>query len=307
MRKAIKSAVIFTLALSLLSPYAMAFDETDISDLPSVGEIGVEFTPVEGKIKPADSELLSAKNADELAEISRQRFESDESNFSEDKMNYAKQIWESVVDIMEIAPLSDDEVPIGDQELVAFFCLNDGMSITEVIKAKNIGDSALSDATNKYPSESSAAGLRDSYRHFTWNHRMTDQISKTKARIVGCNYEWAAVLEKYAKNAYTDYLNQGYSTTTAAFKACSYACTMREDFYSVCAASKSSFTGIFDNAAIRDFYNNCYGRAYADKYSYTYSTAFTVAINNNELINSDSSVSSSHINSVWSGDWYTAA
>ena len=80
---------------------------------------------------------------------------------------------------------------------------------------------------------------------------------------------------------------------------------MREDAYSVCAAGVEYFNAIFADAAVRDFWNNCYGRAYAADYSYSRAVAFNVANNAGELINSDYAVTDSHIQKVWAWDWYT--
>lgn len=109
----------------------------------------------------------------------------------------------------------------------------------------------------------------------------------------------------YAQSAYEDYLDQGYDSSTAAAKGYNYAYFMREDAYSVCAAGAEYFNAIFEDAAVRDFWNNCYGRAYADKYSYSRSVAFNVANEAGELINSDYAVTDTHIQKVWEWDWYT--
>lgn len=285
--------------------------EMSVSNLEAVGEIGVEFISVERNLKAADSELLAARSFDEMAEIARRKFEADPSNYSEEKMQHVARVlaeYEQVASNADgIAVVAEaNEYQIGDRELIAFFCIEDGMSATDVYTAKSIGDDALEDAQNTYPNSSDAGGLRDSYRHFTWNHRMTDRLSQTDARIVGCNYEWGAILENYAMNLYEDYLAEGLTVTSAAYKACLNAIYFRDELYSVCASDQSYFTALFNNASIRDLWNNCYGRAYAADYSYNYGTAFNVAVSNNELINSDSSVTSSHIYSVWAWDWYTA-
>lgn len=284
--------------------------ETSILKLESVGEIGIEFISVEKNLKEADSELLAASSFEEMAEIARRKFEATPSNYSEEKMQHVARIFAEYEQVASNANGSavaaeTNEYQIGDRELIAFFCIEDGMSATDVYVAKSLGDDALEDAESTYPNSSDAGGLRDSYRHFTWNHRMTDRLSQTDARIVGCNYEWGAILENYTMGLYEDYLADGLTVTSAAYKACLNAIYFRDELYSVCASNQSYFTALFDNASIRDLWNNCYGRAYAVDYSYSYGTAFNVAVANSELINSDSSVNSSHIYCVWSWDWYT--
>ncbi len=134
---------------------------------------------------------------------------------------------------------------------------------------------------------------------------MTTQLSQSDARIAACDYEWAGILLKYARDTYEEYIADGLSTTTAAYKACLYAYYLREDYYSICAAGQQYFAALFSKASIRDLWNNYYGREYAVNYSYTYSAAFNLAKSSNKLINSDSAVSDSNIHSVWSLDWYT--
>ena len=71
-------------------------------------------------------------------------------------------------------------------------CMADGLSALNVLTAKSDSEDALSLAMDKYPND--AGGLQDSYRHFIWNHMMTDDLSKAKARTVACDYEWVDVL-----------------------------------------------------------------------------------------------------------------
>lgn len=313
MRKIVCSLLSAALMVSFLgSTVAFASEnEMSVSDLDAVGEIGFEFMPVERSVKQADDELLAARSADEIAEISKSRFEADPSNYSEEKLAHVASViseYEQIEsDSNGIAVIADEsDYVIGNKSLVAFFCIEDGVSAVDVYTAKDLGDDATANAEAVYPNQSDAGGLRDSYRHFTWNHMMTEELSKSDARIIACNYEWAAILLDYAQDTYVDYIADGLSTTSAAYKACLYAYYLREDYYSVCAAGQKYFAAIFNNASVRDLWNNCYGRAYAENYSYTCKTAFYVAKANNELINSDSAVTNSHINSVWSWDWYTA-
>ena len=238
-------------------------DEINVSDLETVGEIGIEFISVERNLKPADSELLAAKSFEEMSEIAKRKFEADTSNYSEEKIEHVASVFAELKNAAGdngVAVAAEaDEYQIGDRELIAFFCIEDGMGVLDVYTAKEIADEAKADAESTYPSSSDAGGLRDSYRHFTWNHRMTDELSQTDALIVGCNSEWGAILENYAMNLYNDYLAEGLTVTSAAYKACLNAIYFRDELYSVCAESQSYFTAFFDNAAIRDLWINCYG------------------------------------------------
>lgn len=304
------SAVLMASSLGSTVVLASGSDGS-VSDLEAIGQIEFEFMSAERSVKWADGELLAASSADEIAEISKNRFEADSSNYSEEKIAHVASVMSEYEQIERnsdgVAAIADEsDYVIGNKSLVAFFCIEDGVSAVDVYTAKSLGDDATANAKTAYPNQSDAGGLRDSYRHFTWNHMMTTELSKSDARVVACDYEWAAILLDYAQDTYAEYIADGLSETSAVYKACLYAYYLRDDYYSVCAAGQNYFSAIFNNASIRDLWNNCYGRAYATNYSYTYSTAFDVAKANNELINSDSAVTNSHINSVWSWDWYTA-
>lgn len=302
----VKQLISSTLCLAMLCTVpALAAGTDDVQGLPTVGEIGVEFVHKEGySIRPASQELLEATSLDEIAEISRRNFEADVEWSSDEAIEEATALLNEYREAAYSADVPVTLASVSSTEFLAYMCMADGLSALNVLTAKSDSEDALSLAMDKYPND--AGGLQDSYRHFIWNHMMTDDLSKAKARTVACDYEWVDVLLPYAQSAYDDYIDQGYSTSQAAVKAYNYAYYMREDCYSVCAYGVQYFSAMFDDAAVRDFWNNCYGRAYADSYSYSYSTAFSVANNAGELINSDDDVTSSHINSVWSWDWYTA-
>jgi hypothetical protein len=282
---------------------ASAADAGKTTNPSSLNIIGVEFTHDKNYvIKPASEELLAASSLDEIAEISLKNFE--ESAFSSDdvvsKVSADFEDYLMEQELLEMTATSS--YTISQEPFFAYICYADGISATELVTAKNDSDAALSEAQTVYPND--PGNLQDSYRHFTWNFRLTKDISKAKARIITCDYEWEAVLRPYAQSAYDEYIASGYSSSTALTKAYQYAYYMRDDCYSVCAAGVNYFSAIFNNASVRDFWNNCYGRAYAANYT-SRSAAFSAANNAGVLINSDSSVTSTHINNVWSWDWYT--
>lgn len=242
---------------------------------------------------------MAATSLDEIAAISRKNFENDQTLSSFDAIEEATQILEDYREIAYDANTPMEHSNLSQKELLAYICMADGLSALNVISADNDSDDAQEAAKSAYPN--SAGGLQDSYRHFVWNHMMTKGLSEAKARIVACNYEWVSVLLPYAESAYSDYIDEGYTTSQAASKAYSYAYYMREDCYSLSAANVNYFLAMFSdaNATIRDFSNNYYGRYYAANYSYSYSNAFNTANSAGVLINSDSAVTSADINRIW--------
>lgn len=302
-----KRIIVSTLCLSILATTtvgtAFAADADTSVNMNSFDVIGIEFTQDEAHVaKPASEELLAATSLDELAQISFDNFEKSESasdaiisEVSADFENYLTELGLSET-------MTASSYTISQELFFAYMCYADGISAAELVTANNDATAAMSEAQSVYPND--PGNLQDSYRHFTWNFRLTKDISKAKARVITCDYEWEAVLRPYAQSAYDTYIASGYSSSSALTKAYQYAYYMREDCYSVCAAGVKYFSAIFDNAAVRDFWNNCYGRSYAADYT-SRSAAFTAANNAGVLINSDSSVTSTHINNVWSWDWYT--
>lgn len=295
------------MCLSLLSTamigttFAAEIETTSNMDCLDIS--GIEFTHEEmHEVAPASKELLAACSLDEIAKISLDNFEESESSsdvviseVSADFENYLTELGLSET-------MVTSGYTISQKLFFAYMCYADGISATELVTANNDSTAALNEAKSVYPND--GPNLQDSYRHFTWNFRLTKDISKAKARIIACDYEWEAILRPYAQSAYDTYIASGYSSSTALTKAYQYAYYMREDCYSVCAAGVKYFSAIFNDAAVRDFWNNCYGRAYAANYT-SRSAAFTAANNAGVLINSDKSVTSTHINNVWSWDWYT--
>ena len=119
-------------------------DEINVSDLETVGEIGIEFISVERNLKPADSELLAAKSFEEMSEIAKRKFEADTSNYSEEKIEHVASVFAELKNAAGdngVAVAAEaDEYQIGDRELIAFFCIEDGMGVLDVYTAKEIAD-----------------------------------------------------------------------------------------------------------------------------------------------------------------------
>jgi|GEM_PF-6816239 len=298
-----KVAALFLCIAMLGSVSAFAADTTnaDVSDLPAVGEIGREFPESETyEIAQIDPEFLSASNLDEIAEISREKYEATGQNYTDEELQSTLKIMKKYEEALEgSSAKATTSYEVTNSAVLAYFCYDDGLSVSDLAVADVCSETAREESLNY------VEGYEDSCRHFTWNHLMTTELSKTKARNVGCNYEFAGVILPYAESAYDDYIADGDTVSVAYYKALNYALQLREDFLSICDYSVDYFSMVFNDAAVRDFWNNCYGRAYADSYSYTYSVAFLVAISNDELINDDDDVTQSHIDSVWSWDWYT--
>lgn len=295
------------LLLALCAAPIVAAESADPLQTDSIGEIGIEF-PISKDTRYynmlLDDEILSVESLDELALIVKERYMSGNALTSSAKINdiyRSLQEYNHSIETNTIV-VTDEEVLL-EKELIAYICLSDGISASELATAVVDASSAESKAVSKYPTE--AGLIQDTYRHFVWNFMMTQDLTQEKARTVGCNYEWGRILLDYAEEVYQDYIDDGFSTTNAAQLSYGYAYDMREYCYALCGASQDYFTLIFTDDSIRDLWNNCYGRAYATEYS-SYVTAFNVANNVGELINSDLDVTSSHIWSVWSWDWYTA-
>lgn len=168
---------------------AYAVGETEYKDLPSVGEIGPEFIHSEDyEVKQASEELLAVSSLNELAEISRENFENSP-EASTENTEATRQLLEQYYN--EVGEIESLAATLSQAEFFAYLLLADGLDAIEVAVARSDADAAKSEAQDMYPND--ASGLQDSYRHFTWNHRLTKDLSKEKARVVACDYEWSAV------------------------------------------------------------------------------------------------------------------
>ncbi len=118
-----------------------AAEQESIDDLPCVGEIGPEFVHEEGNtVKPASEELLGASSLDEIAKISRKNFEADPKASLQAEIDRTK---EMLAEYNAIA-YSESETnetattkAINEKEFLAYLCLSDGLSATEVVKANS--------------------------------------------------------------------------------------------------------------------------------------------------------------------------
>lgn len=283
--------------------------EQDYSSLPNIGEIGPEFpnSNYNNEIY-LDSEILSANSPEEVTSILKNRYLEKISSISKDDLD--KKLSEIKNLSFNLESKSNDYV-VSKQTIVLKLCSNDGIALSDLYSAYSLSDKARELAEAKY---NDGGGYQDSYRHFTWNHMMADQMGSLDARTIACNYEWQAVIlddvEDVYSNAFEKYIIMpGIDAASAVILAYNdsmdFALELRNLHIAMCEADFSYFKSLFENPAIRDFWNNCYGRSYASKYSYNYDTAFSVANSNWELINNDSAVSYNNAYNVWSWDWFT--
>lgn len=298
-----------TAILALPATAAEVTDTSDYSSLPHVGEIGPEFDPSDTyQNVDVDDELLAAGSPDAVAEILHDRYIDRISAMTVEELAAKKAKAEST-----LSTFADDEKDyvVSATTVLTTFCLNDGISLAEIYTAWDTSNEAADLAEDKY---GDGGGYQDSYRHFVWNHMMTDSMGQYDARTIACNYEWQAVVLPYAEDVYYDAVEEyilmpGVSAVTAAVlaydDAMEYAVELRDIWISMSEGDFSVFQELFNVAAVRDFWNNCYGRAYADDYSYSYDTAFSVALANDELINNDEDVTYSQTYDVWNWDWFT--
>ena len=303
----------FCLALSVAASLGMSAaaaepsTEQDYLSLPHVGEIGPEIAPSNTyKNVDLDSELLSATGPDEVSSILKDRYIEKISSMSESELS------EKIAAIENSASTrANDNYVVSKTTVILELCTNDGIGLTDIYTAYDTSEQASSLAAEKY---NDGGGYQDSYRHFIWNHMMADDMGKYDARTIACNYEWQAVILADVEDVYYDAVQEyilmpGVSAATAVVlaytDAMEYAVELRDTHIALCAGDFSYFQDVFEDVAVRDLWNNCYGRAYADEYSYSYDTAFSVANANGELINSDSAVSYDNTYNVWDWDWYT--
>lgn len=232
-------------------------------------------------------------------------FNANKDNFTDEKFNEAYEIIEivdelvlsnSITDRASSSQYDENKAKLRAANYIeTVLDLDEGLSDTTIAKVLAYAKKAKSVSSSKYPDDE---GLQDAYRHFSWNHMMTDKLSKTKARTAGNNHEWGLVMltpmTNYYDSMYDDYIDEGYSKSTAANKALASTIIYIPEFKSymvaICEKSYKSFKSFFSDAYIMDFHNNCWGRAYADTYTYSYSKAFDKALKNEEIIKKAKSV-----------------
>lgn len=182
---------------------------------------------------------------------------------------------------------------------------DEGFTASQLASAVTCATDAKAAANILYPSN---PDLNDAYRHYYWNYSMKTVMSKTKARTAGNNHEWGLVILTPVLNTYDqlyyDYINQGYSSNTAAGYAFSGTLIeipeMKYYTYLVCDSSYSSFLGFFDDDNIMDLTNNCYGRAVTASVA----SAFINDLNAGNVIGDSNVVTSAQRYAVWANDWY---
>lgn len=184
--------------------------------------------------------------------------------------------------------------------------IDEGLSEWSALNAILLANSAKTEAQNNFPN------TLDSARHFIWNYKMTDTYNALTARTVGINHEWGIIMIDpmitHYNLEYNDRINAGYSESDASSGALVDTILYIPEFkYLTVTLMENSydfFAAMFSNDCIMDFWNNCYGRAYAQENYSSAVAAYTAAKNAGELILSSSNVSYNHKWSVWSWDWY---
>lgn len=199
-------------------------------------------------------------------------------------------------------------------ELASTFSSADGMSLANITTVVNKGLAAFLEAESKGADE-------DSYRHFTWNFRSAKSVGGSIARIFTINYEWSNVLldeydayyderfSYYYDTYYTHILLGGLTTSDvmklAAADADDYIVELRNTLKAECRESMANFSALFSADNVMDFWNNLYGRNYADSYaSMTNEAAFALAKSNGVIISSSAAVTSYHISTVYNSNWW---
>lgn len=298
---------VMSIFISVFLIFALALPTTAVASKQKTDNIqSNNLSTYQANLQELKEELLNAKSLDEIANISLEIYLLDPSRSSEYETEKAfcllNEYTSECLDANSVAASSQ----VSSKELLAYMCMADGMTISNVATANKCADEAKNEAIAKYPND--PQGLQDTFRHFVWNHKMTTSLSEAKARIVACNYEWAAVLIKYAQSSFNDFVASGLSTQQAAAKAYNYAYHMRADCYTVCEKSLANFLNMFSNpdAVVRDFLNNDVGRYNAVQYTDTesYVEKFNIALYIGDVIVSDDEVTDYTRESVWAAKRY---
>ena len=299
---------LFAGILSLVITSNMSLSAIAAESIKSWENVGAIYTEsnvmLERNDTVLDEELRLASSEQEVLSILHDRRIEKASNLSEDEINSILAKYNNT--------RANENYVVSKATVLAYLCDADGISAVDLLTANSISDDAYEIAEERYPDD--VEGLQDSYRHFIWNHMLTEELSKADARTITCNYEWQAYVLPFAEDMYYDLTMQYlmYPNLTAAAivilafdGAMEHALEVRDTAIARCEDDFSYFQDVFDDRNIRDFWNNCYGRAYAADYSYSYSTAFSVANAYGELINHDDNVTYTNTYNVWSWDWYT--
>ncbi len=190
--------------------------------------------------------------------------------------------------------------------------IDEGISETTALRAIALASSAKSTAQSDFPN------TWDSAQHFIWNYKMTDTYNALTARTIGINHEWGIIMINpminHYNSEYEDRIAAGESESDASSGALADTILYIPEFkYLSTILTQDSyefFQSLFSDDNIMDFWNNCYGRAYAAENYSSASAAYTAAKNAGELIIDGNSVIASNVTSnhyyyVWDWDWYT--
>lgn len=105
---------------------------------------------------------------------------------------------------------------------------------------------------------------------------MTEKYSKSLARTIANNHEWGIIMITpmltHYESTYEELLDEGYTSDEASTTALADTVASKPDhkYMSVILLQDSfeTFSNYFSDDNIMDFWNNCYGRAYAEDGSY---------------------------------------
>lgn len=299
--KNIKRYVAFVLSLSMVFAMTVSAAAAENND-----EVRAKADATSShKNVVLDKELFANLSTEEIIEILRTRKIEEARNLSEAEINNILARYNTTRD-------SDDEdYVVSKATVLAYLCTADGISVADLVTANGISNDAstLADARYGFDEE----GLEDSYRHFIWNHMLTNELSNIKARTITCNYEWQAHVLTPAQNLYYDLVAEylmypnldALSVVVLAYDgAMRYALELRDTMISNCEGNFDYYLTVFENGNIRDIWNNWYGRQYADRYTYGYLAAFVYAYENGDLIMHDTLVTSDHQWGTWEMGWY---
>lgn len=256
-----------------------------------------------------NKELFSSKSNKSVADLNALN------QYLESQNIPTSQSASSILTVSDLSPYEEYLANATDNVKVErLLDLNEGVSYFNLGIAYLAKEQAESFSEEKYPG---FADTRDSLRHFSWNYFMTYRINKSTARTIANNHEWGIALYDDIKDAfdtlYDTYIYRDYTQQNAAEEA--YAAvadmypTLKAARFQIIQNSLSEFTAFFDDASIRDLYNNCYGRSYGevgeDAEEDTVFSMFTLSRGMGELIMSDDSVTYDHRWCVCYWDWYS--
>lgn len=316
MKKILTSIATFFIILTLIIQVG-AIPERPIEIGPMEGDI-VESNSIFQELNIQESEI-SCLTIEEMFELIENHHKSTfvPTQADLEKAENIIELYDSVFDNENISLLSDDydenAAKLRTGNLIELTLdLDEGVSELTAVSA--IADAALA----KYTAKASFPSTWDSAQHFIWNYDMADDIGTLTARTIGNNHEWGIQMKEpilnYYDSAYEDRISAGENDADANSGALVDTIMYIPEFkYFTALLTQDSFElfqDFFDSGNIMDFWNNCYGRAYAAENYSSSSSAYEAAKNAGELIidgadDMEENVTNEHFQCVWAWDWYT--